>query len=286
VFSSTAELVMADLDGDSQSDIVTHEPGSTEVRVQRWSGHAGGQRVGVPTSVSPCGPRVGVLVGSGDLDQDGRADLVFWDPLTHDVNIELLSRIECLEQVTLQGPVLPGAGWRLAGVGDTSGDGYPDLVWHLPGPPATERVTVWVLAPGQGAPEVKVSLESSSGADHAGWRIGAVADLDSDGTSDVIWHHASAGYVVAWLIDISGASAGKTLLGAGELNVEPGRQELVWRDPSGALQRWVLPGLPFRISDDFDAPFELPWYGGSGWTFTARAIDVAGNLAESSVTLP
>jgi len=33
-----------------------------------------------------------------------------------------------------------------------------------------------------------------------GWHIAGIGDVDGDGRADLVWHHASSGQVVVWLM--------------------------------------------------------------------------------------
>jgi hypothetical protein len=76
-------------------------------------------------------------VGVGDVDNDGRADVV-WRHVSGTVSVWLLNG------VSVVGTGSPGAAatnWAVVGVGDVNGDHKADIVWR----DASGTVSVWLL---------------------------------------------------------------------------------------------------------------------------------------------
>jgi len=96
-----------------------------------------------------------------------------------------------------------------------------------------------------------VVLAASGSAD---WSVVAVADVNRDGTPDLVWQHASLGYAQAWLM---GGASGSNIIGAIVLNDRvvsgwnivaaldlnrDGFTDLIWQNSSGIAQVWYLGG--------------------------------------------
>jgi large repetitive protein len=72
----------------------------------------------------------------------------------------------------------------------------------------------------------------------AGWKVVAIADMDGDGKSDIVWHHETVGSVFVWLMDggvikeiraWGSASLDWQVVGAGDLDGD-GKADLVWQN--------------------------------------------------------
>ena len=92
-------------------------------------------------------------------------------------------------------PALPDTSWKLAGVGDFSGDQQPDLLWRHD---VSGEVVVWFLedhklAGGQ--------FTNPSAVPDTNWKIVAVGDYNADGHNDIVWRHATTGENVVWLME-------------------------------------------------------------------------------------
>ena len=116
---------LGDVDGDGTDDIVWRNTATGDVAV--WLGNG----VNAPTTTGVIAggvPLEWVIAGVGDLDGDGKADIVYRNTSTGDVSATLMN-----------GLVVSGSGvitssvpleWVIAGVGDLDGDGQADLVWR------------------------------------------------------------------------------------------------------------------------------------------------------------
>lgn len=83
------------------------------------------------------------------------------------------------------------------------------------------------------------------------WDVIAIADVDDDGDSDIVWRHEDGGngQVRVWLIEdgqvvddeLVGISPGFEFLGCGDLNGD-GSDDLLWRLFGGAVVVWPMHG--------------------------------------------
>jgi hypothetical protein len=140
--------------------------------------------------------------------------------------------------------------WKIRGASDMSGDGWPDLVWqHL----GTGQVSVWLM---QGTTLVDgLLLTSVPTLPNTGWRIVAVADMNADGSADLVWQHDTTGHLSAWLMSgvtyvngvwISPDQVSDTnwkIRGTGDFNLD-GRPDLIWHHQTqGTVSVWLMNGL-------------------------------------------
>ncbi|MBY0335152.1 MAG: S8 family serine peptidase [Acetobacteraceae bacterium] len=205
------------------------------------------------------------LAGTGDVDGDGRADLV-WAGATGSLYVWLMAG------AAVRGEGAVGrlaAGERVAGIGDTGGDGVADLVlatgtaWRvlrLSGPAAATE------APGEALPE--------------GWTIAALGDLDGDTRADLLLRRPANGELAAWLLDGAAVKARGQLATAGlgwevaalaDLSGD-GRADILLTQAGGGGV-WGMVTRPDGLG-----PAVEGWIGtaGAGWAF-ARAADLDGD---------
>jgi hypothetical protein len=154
-----------------------------------------------------------------DIDGDGKADLVFFNAVSGAhaiayISDEAITRIEAGEG---------GQGFELLGAADFDGGGKAKLLW------SRTADGMLAIAPPDGSP-VPIGQAPLNG------EVRALADIDGDGTADIVWFHADTRTVTAWSIKLGAVSgtialgsspAGSRLLGAADLNGD-GKADLLW----------------------------------------------------------
>jgi hypothetical protein len=162
-------------------------------------------------------------------------------------------------------------GWTVAGTGDFTGDGKPDVLWQNQ---QTGEIYLFIM---NGATKIG---EQSLGISPA-WRVVATADMNKDGKTDIIWQNFATGQIYVWYMTSNGTSASAMnpfqgsyildanlnpstlgpndrvwrVVGVADMNGD-GKPDLIWQHPTGALSAWYLNGVVYAGS--IDVPFNDP----------------------------
>jgi hypothetical protein len=70
--------------------------------------------------------------GIADMNMDGKADVVWWNPANNAVAIWYMNGTRVAGSTMISNGGQIGTDWKLSGVGDVTGDGIPDIVWTRP----------------------------------------------------------------------------------------------------------------------------------------------------------
>ena len=184
-------------------------------------------------NVSPS-TNVGNVYASGDINHDGKLDVIAIDRTTN-VFVSLLNNGN--GTFTEKAPTTPIAARENAALGDVNGDGFLDLVTDDAGPIDSDggaagygQVTVYL---GDGTGDFRQSFTANLGADTAEL---ALADVNGDGHLDIITctdqPYQGTGYVQIFIGDGKGSFTQKggaqyfNLLAAGDLNGD-GKADLI-----------------------------------------------------------
>ena len=129
---------VADLSGDGKADIVwQHDAGWLAVWVMNGYHATATLSLSVPRMLD----RNWVVAGAGDVNSDGRADLVWQNQADGRLGVWLMNGATVIDQRTLS-TFTSNLNWKIHGVGDISGDGVADLLWQNE---ATGALGVWYL---------------------------------------------------------------------------------------------------------------------------------------------
>jgi hypothetical protein len=212
----------SDFNNDGLGDILWFNPstGQAAIWLIRCNAGQGNCTViggGSPGSVVP--GQGWTLVGTGDFNADGFADILWYDTSTGQVVIWLL---KCTGQNGLcpiigggsPGSVTVGQGWRIAGTGDFNGDGTSDILWLND---TTGQALIWLL---NGS---SVIGGGSPGSAPSPWTIVETGDFNSDGKSDILWVNPMSGQLLIWLLN------GTSVIGGGS--------------PGSAAPPWQIQGM-------------------------------------------
>jgi hypothetical protein len=140
--------------------------------------------------------------------------------------------------------------WKVAGIGDLNGDGFPDILWRHD----TEGwLAVWYLQYNQVVGTYMLSIDKLA---DPNWQIKGLGDVDGDGMADIVWQHTDGTLAVWFMRGITVAST--RLLSIPKVN-DPkwqiagvvdangdGMADIIWQDSTpgsgGWLAVWFLQG--------------------------------------------
>jgi hypothetical protein len=91
------------------------------------------------------------------------------------------------------------ANWKLVGSGDFDRDNTLDLVWHNT---STGYVLIWLM---NSNGTVRTTVNSGTSGAAQNWRCRMVADMNVDGTPDLVWQDEVTGTVGLWIMTSTGS---------------------------------------------------------------------------------
>ena len=231
-----------DFDGDGRSDILWRNDAGI---VTDWLGTGTG---GFTPNWDSLNLNLSLdlqIVGTGDFNADGRADL-----LTRATGGELLIALVSTPQGGLtpdwENAVNVPVGWHVVGTGDFNGDTRTDILWRND----NGRVTDWLASESGGLPSFDPNWDNANANVPAAWAIIGTGDFNGDGRDDILWRNSGTGVLTDWLGTATGgfsdnydnARAGVglswTAVGTGDFNGD-GRDDILWRSDTGVLTDWL-----------------------------------------------
>lgn len=235
----------ATIPADSKPGIFWHN----DVTGQLMTWHLNGSTVidTRPISISGVADTHWHVAGTGDLNGDGYPDILWRNDTDGSLAVWFLQGEQVIGTQYLSIPAVADFSWRIAGIGDVDGDGFADIVWqHTAG-----WLAVWFM---RGSTVLSTRMLDVPQVSDTNWQIAAVTDLDGDGKADLVWHHATQGWVATWylrgtavtftrLLSIPQvADPNWQLAAAGHVD-SSGVPALVWRNTSdGTVALWTMSG--------------------------------------------
>jgi hypothetical protein len=186
--------------------------------------------------------------GFADIDRDGVSDIL-WTGAGGEVVYWLLNADGSLKTAArvYPGNATSSGYWKAVGFADIDRDGTADILWTGAG----GEVVYWLLNP-DGTRKSAGRVAPGNATSNNYWKVAGFADIDGDGTADILWTGAG-GEVVYWLLNPDGTQrvAGRVapgnatannywrVIGFSDINND-GTPDILWTGAGGEAVYWIL----------------------------------------------
>lgn len=218
-------VATADFNGDGACDLLWWKPETGET--QAWyldkakaiAGGAGEWLIGSTATLETMASHA-AMAFTGDLNGDGRADILWRDYSNGDITLWLMGDDG---RTQLTGPPTPAddsitrrerpgisgtLNWQVVGLGDADGNGKADVIWK---DARNNCLATWIMD----ASNINAVTQENKGLDVV-WRSVGIGDLNSDQHADIVWRNEANGAVQAWLMQGGGFNEERLLLEGSE----------------------------------------------------------------------
>jgi hypothetical protein len=228
-----------DFNGDGYADILWRNTSTGDVAIWEMNG---------TTILNPSTSGLGTvatawsIVGTGDFNGDGYADILWRNTSTGDLSIWEMNG------TTIINPSSTGLGnvplnWTVVGVGDFNGDGKADILWR----DTAGDLSIWLM----NGTTILNPNTSAVGNMPTSWFVAGTGDFNGDGNSDILWQDTS-GDIAIWEMNGT-AILNPNTAGVGNLSTVwsvaetgdfdgNGMSDILWRDTSGDIAIWFMNG--------------------------------------------
>jgi hypothetical protein len=200
------------------------------------------------------------VVGTGDFNGDGRADVVWRNTNGSFTNWLSQANGTFSSNDANAWEVVPTS-WKVDGVGDFNGDGRDDLIWRND----NGTFTTWLAQADGGF----VSNDANSlTVLPTNWKVSDTGDFNGDGRDDIIWRRDDGAFTT-WLSQPNGSFVSNDtnswalvptnwkVEGTGDFNGD-GADDIVWRRDDGAFTTWLSTGNGSFVSNDANSWAVIP----------------------------
>ncbi|WP_016950397.1 Calx-beta domain-containing protein [Anabaena sp. PCC 7108] len=220
------------------------------------------------------------IVGSGDFNLDGNADILWRNYATGQNVIWKMSGTTHTSEGDIILDSVTDLNQRIVGTGDFDGDAKSDILWRNA---ATGQLSIWFM---NGT--TKSSVQNLSSSADLTWSVAGTGDMNNDGKSDIIWRNLNTGENTVWLMNGANYAGGLDIpdvlernwnivgdsdqipiwtaeyFGNKELTGTPTSTEGFINITGGFNLGWGLGAPPNTPVDNFSARYKTQQYLGAG----------------------
>lgn len=272
---------ISDMTGDGFSDLMTRNTATGQLspfavgQLAIWTMPSLHYWDGSPVPNVPLDYKV---VGTGDLNGDGFADIVWQQQSTGNLYAWLMQATTVIATPALSIPTVGTTGWQVRAVGDVNGDGRADLVFQNS---INGTLAVWLM---NGATVIGTSWITDASGNQLimpdpNWVITGAGDLNRDGRADLIWQNQVTGGLGAWTMSGSAvqvmhslspgfvANTDYKIVGVGDVNGDF-IADIIWiKQSTGELFVWCMNGFSANVyAGILMFPGGAPAVLGANWT--------------------
>jgi len=180
--TSTALSIVgqADFDGDGIRDFVWWNNSTGEVYIMLMASPIAVKSV---TLLGPGTTTTWRIVATGDINGDGKADLIWWNNSTGQVYAMLINGTSVAGGGFIY--TEPDTNWKIVASADFIGSGKMQLLWWNR---KTGQVAIGQTNGTNASTSAIICTESNTD-----WRIAGAGDLNGDGKADIVWHNRTTG---------------------------------------------------------------------------------------------
>jgi hypothetical protein len=187
------------------------------------------------------------IVGTPDLDGDGRADLLWQHTVTGKLAAwSMDGPVKTFAAFLTPDTMDPNSGWTIRATADFNGDRRADIVWQN----TNGSLLVWLMNGRIKTGELTITPGSVNGQ----WRLSGSGDFDADGQADLVWQNQATGEMFLWLMNgtsmrqqlaIGQLAAGWQIRAVGDFDGD-GRPDLISQKDTGELAGRFMNGTALK----------------------------------------
>ena len=127
-----------------------------------------------------------------DVDRDGQPDFIWQHRVSGHIAVWYMNGAAMRSSQLLGPGQVADPNWTIVGGGDADGDGHYDLYWHHQ---TSGQLAIWYM---NGVQLLSTQMLTPSTVADTNWRVRGIADINRDGSPDVVWQNVSTSNVAVW----------------------------------------------------------------------------------------